>query len=228
MKKVTCKVVAGQCNEGLHKVGDKLMRRLLPVLVLVALACGSKPSASETESVSLPESRSKVLFVIAHQGFRDEELTTLKKILEEGGFAGVIASTDTSVAKGMLGAKVKPDLRISEARSDEYEALVIVGGAGAKNLWADTTLARLAREFREADKVLGAICLAPVVFARAGLLKDVDATCFSSVSSELEAAGAHYVKEDVVCSGKIVTASGPRAAEAFGHKLLFLLEKEEE
>ncbi|MCK4232041.1 DJ-1/PfpI family protein [candidate division WOR-3 bacterium] len=104
------------------------MRRLLPVLVLVALACGSKPSASETESVSLPESQSKVLFVIAHQGFRDEELTTPKKILEEGGFAGVIASTDTAVATGMLGAKVKPDLRISDAKSDDYVALVIVGG----------------------------------------------------------------------------------------------------
>ena len=204
------------------------MRRLLPVLVLVALACGSKPSATETESVSLPESQSKVLFVIAHQGFRDEEFAAPRKILEEKGFAGVIASTDTTIAKGMLGAKVKPDFLISQANADDYVALVIVGGAGARMLWGDSTLIRLAGEFKEADKILGAICLAPVVFARAGILKGVDATCFSSVSSELEACGAHYVKEDVVCSGKIVTASGPRAAEAFGHKLLFLLEKEEE
>jgi len=204
------------------------MRRLLPVLVLAALACGSKPSASEAESVSLPESRSKVLFVIAHQGFRDEELATPKKILEEGGFAGVIASTDTSVAKGMLGAKVKPDLLISQANADDYVALVIVGGAGARTLWSDTTLIRLAGEFKEADKILGAICLAPVVFARAGILKGIDATCFSSVASELKAGGANYLTEDVVCRGKIVTASGPRAAEAFGHKLLSLLKKEEE
>jgi len=178
--------------------------------------------------VSLPESQSKVLFVIAHQGFRDEELTTPKKILEEGGFAGVIASTDTAVATGMLGAKVKPDLRISDAKSDDYVALVIVGGAGARMLWSDSTLIRLAGEFKEADKILGAICLAPVVFARAGILKGIDATCFSSVSSELKAGGANYLTEDVVCSGKIVTASGPRAAEAFGHKLLSLLKKEEE
>jgi protease I len=204
------------------------MRRFLPAVLVVVLACGSKPSASEAESVSLPESRLKVLFVIAHQGFRDEELAAPRKILEEGGFAGVIASTDTTVATGMLGAKVEPDLLISQANSENYEALVIVGGIGAKNLWGDTTLARLAREFRDQDKVLGAICLAPVVFTRAGILKGMDATCFSSVASELKAGGANYLTEDVVCSGKIVTASGPRAAEAFGHKLLSLLKKEEE
>lgn len=202
------------------------MRRLCLVLVLFALACGSK--ASESQEVSTSEPGPKVLFVIAHEDFRDEELATPKKIIEKAGFAGVVASTDTTIAKGMLGVKVKPDILLSDARSKDYVALVIVGGAGAKKLWGDTTLIRLAQEFASEDKVLGAICLAPVVLARAGLLKDTDATCFSSASSELEADGARYVSEDVVCSGKIVTASGPGAAEAFGKKLVSLLTKEQE
>lgn len=201
------------------------MRRLCLALALLALACGSK--ASESQEVSPAESGPEVLFVIAHEGFRDEELATPKKILEEAGFAGVVASTDTTVAKGMLGVRLKPDILISDAESEDYVALVIVGGAGAKKLWGDTTLIRLVQEFAAENKVLGAICLAPVVLARAGLLKDVDATCFSSVSSELETEGARYLKQDVVCSGKIVTASGPGAAEAFGKKLVSLLAKEQ-
>jgi protease I len=200
------------------------MRRFSMVLTLLSLACGSK--ASESQEASPSESGPKVLFVIAHEGFRDEELAVPKKILADAGFAGVVASTDTTIAKGMLGASLKPDILLSDASAADYVALVIVGGAGAKKLWGDTTLIRLAQEFAAEDKVLGAICLAPVVLAKAGLLKDTDATCFSSVSSELKAEGARYLSEDVVCSGKIVTASGPDAAEAFGKKLVSLLAKE--
>ncbi len=52
----------------------------------------------------------KVLMIIAHENFRDEELLTPKQIFEKNGIKVTIASTDTTPAKGMLGAVVKPDV----------------------------------------------------------------------------------------------------------------------
>ncbi len=166
---------------------------------------------------------SKILFVIAPKNFRDEELEVPRRILEEKGYKAIVASQDTSEARGMLGAKVKPDLPLPLVKSADYSALVIVGGSGATALWDDTTLIRLVKEFVESKKVVGAICLAPGVLARAGVLAGLEATCFESASGELEKGGAKYVTRDVVVSGKIITAPGPQAAEVFGEALVKLL-----
>lgn len=196
--------------------------------MLASLACGSGSSSLDETHTEVTAADNKVLFVIANKDFRDEELTTPRKILEDAGFEAAIASTDTSAAKGMLGLKVKPDILIADAAAADYKALIIVGGAGSKVLWNNENLIGLARKFSKQDKVLGAICLAPIVLANAGLLTGVDATCFSGVSKDLEEGGANYVDRDVVVSGKIVTAAGPAAAEGFGKKLLALLTENDE
>lgn len=192
---------------------------LLPPLA----GCGRAQETSAQVAKQSESDKSKILFVIAPSNFRDEELAVPRRILVDKGYKAVIASTDTAEARGMLGAKVKPDLPLPLVKSADYSALIIVGGSGATVLWEDTVLIRLVKEFAESEKVVGAICLAPVVLARAGILSGVDATCFESARSELEKGGAKYVAKDVVISGKIITAPGPQAAEAFGNALAKLL-----
>lgn len=191
----------------------------LPLVVIVG--CGTSSPSGENQS-----SGSQVLFVIAHQDFRDEELIEPKQILEDKGYKIVIASTDTTQATGMLGLTLRPDLLISEVKSADYLGIVIVGGTGIQQLWDDTTLARVVVEFHEKNKIIGAICLAPVVLARAGILQGRKATCFHSAVRDLEATGASYEPEDIVVEGKIVTANGPVASNWFGYKLAELLGEE--
>jgi len=88
----------------------------------------SKPA--EPTVTKKPEVKS-VLIVIAPKDFRDEELFEPKKIFEEKGIRVNITSTTTDTARGMLGRTVKPDITISEAKLDEYEAIVVVGGRSA-------------------------------------------------------------------------------------------------
>lgn len=204
------------------------MRRLLPLMVIAVLACGSTSTQDGESAPAASDSAPRVLFVIAHEGFRDEELSGPRRIIEDAGFRGVLASTDTTTAKGMLGARVTPDMLISQARSRDYVALVLVGGQGARSLVNDTTLHRLAREFNAQDKVIGAICLAPLILGRAGLLQDVQATCDPSAAFELERTGARYSSHNVVVVGRVVTASGPRAAGVFAKELAALLEESSE
>jgi protease I len=76
----------------------------------------------------------------------------------------------------------------------------------------------------EQGKVLAAICIAPVTLANAGVLKGKKATVFPSLQSQLTAQGARVVNQDVVQDGKLLTASGPKAAREFAAALVKMLE----
>lgn len=168
----------------------------------------------------------RVLCVIAPERFRDEELAEPKRALEAAGYAVTVASTRPGTASGMLGARVAVETTVAHAAAGELGALVIAGGAGAPtHLWDSEPLRRLAAAVHRAGKPVAAICLAPPVLARAGLLAGRPATTFPTRRAilELKRGGATYVPEPVVRHGTILTASGPEAAVAFGAALVTLL-----
>jgi len=166
----------------------------------------------------------RVLFIIAQKNFRDEELLHPKKILEDGGYQCDIASITREPAVGMLGAQVKPDLAVKEAKIDDYDAVIVVGGSGSPTLAEHEEVLRLLQEAAANKKIIGAICLGPMVLARAGVLAGKKATIWCSPSkkevSYLEDGGAQFVEQDVVQDGNIITANGPHAANEFGKTIL--------
>lgn len=161
----------------------------------------------------------KVVMIIAEKDFRDEELLEPKRILEEQGASVTLASTTLRPATGMFGAKAKPDILASEVKVDDYGAIVFVGGAGASQYWNDPTAHTIAREAVQKDRILCAICIAPVTLANAGVLSGKKATVWASEKGKLEAKGASYTGEPVETVGKIITGSGPQAAEEFGRAI---------
>ena len=78
----------------------------------------------------------------------------------------------------------------------------------------------------DSGRIVGAICIAPVTLARAGLLEKKEATSFPSVTSELLARGARVKESSVVVDGRIVTADGPGAALPFAEKIIELLRED--
>ncbi|MFH1774816.1 MAG: DJ-1/PfpI family protein [Methanobacteriota archaeon] len=158
----------------------------------------------------------KVLMIIASQRFRDEELLKPKKVLEEQGVEVTIASSSLETATGMLGAKVKPDILLRDARVEDYDAVIFVGGTGAQEYWNDSLAHSIARKAAESKKLLGAICIAPVTLANAGLLAGRKATVWSSEVGKIKSKGANYTGAGVEIDGKIITADGPGSAEKFG------------
>jgi len=168
----------------------------------------------------------KVLYVIAPERFRDEELLVPKAALEAAGHGVTVVSTKPGVATGMLGARVTVDASVAQQKAEDFDLLVLAGGAGApQHLWDHAPLLALARSMHAASKPVAAICLAPPVLARGGLLAGRRATTFPTERAivELKRGGASYVAEPIVRDGTIVTASGPEAAAAFGAALVQLL-----
>ena len=95
------------------------------------------------------------------------------------GVSITVASNSTKEAHGVLGGKIKPDIAIKEAIMAEYDGLVIVGGPGSREyLWPNKDLQRLVKDAFDQDKVVAAICISPVILARAKVLEDKDCTVF--------------------------------------------------
>jgi protease I len=165
----------------------------------------------------------KIVMLIASGGFRDEELREPKEILEAAGAQVLVASSKLEESQGMLGMKAHPELLLDSLRVADYDAVIFVGGVGAQEYWADSTAHAIAKAALDSGKVLGAICIAPVTLANAGVLSGKKATVWSSERERLEAAGAVYTGADVEVDGRLITASGPGAAEEFGKRVAELL-----
>jgi protease I len=210
----------------------KIMVGLMAIAIIASVTILAGCVEKEEVTPSIPKSsviegeEKNILMVIAPADFRDEELFVPKRIFEEEGVKVTIASTGTEVAEGMLGETVKPDLAISDVKVEDYDAFVIVGGTGSKKyLWADEELRAVVKEAYNGDKILAAICFAPVVLANAGILDDKEATVFPDAGAigELKKAGAIYVDKSVIVSDRIITAKFTDSAEEFALRIIDIL-----
>ena len=169
------------------------------------------------------ENKKKILTVIAPKDFRDVEYSVPKEIFLRNGFEVKTASIQKILAQGADGLKVNVDLTVAEVNQNNYEAVVFIGGPGMAQIIDDESMQLLAKSFFDAGKVTAAICVAPEILAKAGILAGKSATVFPDSKSVLEAGGAVYKDEAVVVDGKLVTGNGPDAAREFGEQVAAVL-----
>ena len=166
----------------------------------------------------------RVVMIIAKNDFRDEELLEPKAILEKNGIEVKIASTSLNIAKGMLGARVTPDILVKDINVKDFQAIVFIGGAGASQYWDDPVAHKLAQEAFSQGRIVAAICIAPVTLANAGILTGKRATVWPDEAGQLNLLQANYTGRPVEKDGNIITAAGPFAAREFGEELVEVLQ----
>jgi len=166
--------------------------------------------------------KKKVLMIIAPKDFRDEEYQEPRAVLERKDVEVVIASTVAETARGMFGLQVTPDTTIDEVNPAEFDAVVVVGGSGSQTyLWNNLKVHQIVQTLHQKGGLVAAICISPVVLAKAGLLKGKKATVYRTATTidELKKGGAVISHDPVVVDGKIITGRGPEAAGEFGQKI---------
>lgn len=162
----------------------------------------------------------RVLMIIAPENFRDEELFYPKEELERAGVGVTVASSRTGEAKGKLGARVKPDLKLDQVKAGDYDAVIFVGGSGSEVYFNDRQALSIAGEAFKKGKKICAICIASVILANAGVLKGKRATVWNGEYIEkIESKGATYTGKPVEVDGNVITANGPAAAREFGRTI---------
>lgn len=166
----------------------------------------------------------KILMIIAHRNFRDEEYFIPLDIFRRKGFEVITASSKRGLALGVLGGEAEVDVDIKKAEAEDFDAAVFVGGDGAQEYFESETAHGLARDFNDAGKMVGAICIAPVILAKAGILKNQIAAVWQSpldkTGPKALAEGLCRISEQAVeKSGNIITANGREASEEFALKI---------
>ena len=164
----------------------------------------------------------KVLMVIPHTQFRDEEFFEPKKIFEAEGATVTVASTTVRTCHGTQGGSVQSTAAIADAKSEDFDAIVICGGPSVPHFfWNDKKLGELAAAMSAAGKVVAAISLSIIVLAKAKLLAGKNATVYflPQALQELKTAGATYVDDPLVIQEKLILAEGPTESARFGQAI---------
>jgi len=167
----------------------------------------------------------KAVLIIACRNFQDWEYSATKEVLEDEGIKIKTASDQKGIAIGKNGLEIKIDLSIEEIKLRDFEAVIFIGGGGALEHLDNEISYNLIKETIKQNKILAAICVSPVILAKAGILKNKKATVWwSSLDKKplkiLEENSVEFVDKNVVSDGKIITANGPAAAKEFGESIL--------
>jgi len=169
-----------------------------------------------------------VVIVIAFKNFRDEEYFVPRQIFYVAGADVKTASTQKGLASGAEGGQAQIDLLMNEINPADFDAVVFIGGPGALEYLDNENSYKLIKDTVSEGKLLAGICIAPTILAKAGVLNGKKATVWISPLDKsavkiLEDNGAIYEEKFVVADEKIVTASGPEAAEEFAMKVVEVL-----
>lgn len=155
------------------------------------------------------------VLIVGRENFHDRELFETMRVLVAAGVQTVIASSRTGVIRGMLGGVAEARILINQLRLDDYDAIVFIGGLGAREYFDNPVVLDIARTAAVKEKVLAAISVAPTILANAGVLRGVRATSFLSERPILQQAGATYTGAPVERHGLIITATGPLTVVQF-------------
>ncbi len=161
----------------------------------------------------------KIAMFIAFQGFRDEEYVEPKKALEAAGHKVTTVSTAKGEARGKFRVTAQVDKTVDEVDPADYDAFTLVGGPGALEHLDTPKVHALFKQAAEAGKLIGSICISPVVLAHAGLLKGRTVTCYPDGAAEVEKGGGKCTGADLEIDGKLITANGPVPARKYGQAL---------
>ena len=202
----------------------KLVFQKIPSLIV-----STTSTLSQNNNLTLTNMNKKILIVIAFQDFRDEEYFVPKEILEKNGFTVETVSSKVGLAIGVEGGAIEVSKTAKEIETKNYDGVIFVGGPGMTEELDNLDFQKLARDFNQENKLVSAICIAPVLLAKSKLLENKRATVWSSPLDKsaikiLKENGSIYVDQPVVVDGKIITANGPEAAKDFGEAIVKFFE----
>lgn len=163
----------------------------------------------------------KVAFVLAPKDFRDEEYFQPKVILQSRGIKiNTIVKNDQEEVTGMNGGKAHIDAKFEDLTPENYNAIIFVGGRGVVKYFDNKEIHKKVLSFIKADKIVAAICAAPTILAKAGILRGVKITAFEDQLEEIKKSGAIIIDQDIVTDKKIITARDAKSGIAFGEAIV--------
>ena len=130
--------------------------------------------------------KKNILLILPANNFSSEEFHIIKTNFAKEGFSIFLLSNTNGLCIADNGIKVKADVSIFNVHPLNFLAIVFIGGNGVRNDWDNKSYQHFARTFLQQNRIVGAICAAPIILSRAGLLTNKNATCFPNDKIELD------------------------------------------
>jgi len=171
----------------------------------------------------------KAAIIIASENFRDEEYFITKEVLEKKGI-NVTTVCDKFKAVGKFGGEAEADVLINDLNVDNFDAIIFAGGSGAVKLLDNELSYNIIRKAMIMKKIIAAICIAPTILAKSGILKGKRATVWSSGMDKtaikiIQLNDGIYERESIVIDNNIITAENAEYAQKFGETIAEMLTK---
>lgn len=164
-----------------------------------------------------------MVYILLAPGFEEMEALVPADLLRRAGVEVALVSLDGELVPGGHNITVKADCALSDVKLEDMEAVMLPGGGvGVANLGADPRVEELVKQAAERGKVLSAICAAPSLLSKWGLLEGKQAVCYPSWKDKI--ADARYQEgEKLAVDGSTITGQAAGASFEFGLKLIAAL-----
>lgn len=168
----------------------------------------------------------KPVLVLMAPGYEEIELIAPIDILRRLEIPVVTAGLKSRSVEGAHGITTMADMLMVDVNPEDYSGIILPGGPASWLLRDTPGVLSLVRAMHKEEKLVAAICAAPIALEAAGVIACRRVTCYPGVESELKS--AMVVPEPAVIDGMVVTGRGPGAALEFGFALGRVLGKAEQ
>ncbi len=159
----------------------------------------------------------KILIVVPPRDFESQEYEIARRVWEDRGYKVSVASLGRGIATSEDGYSVPVDVSVKDVKYYDYDAIVFIGGEGARLLFDDKDVQKLAKDAKY--KTLGATGNAAIILALAGVLEGKKATAPIDVAGWLIDKGAAFTGRPFEIDGKVFTLQDPMGTEYFANAL---------
>lgn len=161
-----------------------------------------------------------MLYMFFADGFEEVEAIATLDVIRRAGIEIMSVGVESEVVTGSHNISVVCDTTTDKINFDDSVCGIILPGGmpGTTNLMNNGIVNSFIDLCRVNNKLICAICAAPMILGRKGLLKGLEAVCFPGFENELEGA---IISDKFVCnSDKIITAKGMGSAIDFGLEIV--------
>jgi protease I len=162
--------------------------------------------------------------MLAEDQYEDLELWyPLLRMQEAGAEVSVIGMPGVEAYRSKHGYPVKVDVCIDEVSAADFDAVIVPGGYAPDRIRRHEPILALVRDIFQRGGVVAMICHAGWVPISAGIVDGKTVTSVSAIRDDLQNAGAHWVDEEVVQDGNLISSRSPRDLPAFCRTIIAAL-----
>lgn len=163
-----------------------------------------------------------MLAMFLADGFEEIEALAVVDILRRAQIEiNTVSINENNQVRGSHNINVISDLKITEFNASDYEGFILPGGLpGTTNLENSKIVTDTLINANAEGKYICAICAAPSVLGKLGLLEGKKAICYPGYENTLK--GAEITSDKAVVSKNAITSKGAGTAHDFAFEIVKL------